>query len=105
MVRQAVLILALAGAALAQNGTPPAPPQKQEAPATERPDATQQMQLDLDQMDSLVNNMATQVSFIQNTNMSILLNSNVRLWTILLRDLRLQLEQQKRAAGRQSPHP
>jgi len=68
-------------------------------PAT-TPDPARQMQLDLDQMESLVNNMAAQVSFIRDTNMSILLNTNVRLWTVLIRDLRMQLqEQQQRHAG------
>src|SRR5262249_29799277 len=59
-----------------------------------RPDPAQQMKMDLDQMDSLLNNMATQTSFIHDTNMSILLNTNVRLWSLLLRDLRLQLDEQ-----------
>ena len=54
------------------------------------------MQLDLDQMESLVNNMAAQVSFIRDTNMSILLNTNVRLWSVLIRDLRMQLQEQQR---------
>jgi hypothetical protein len=47
-------------------------------------------------MDSLVNNMAAQVSFIRDTNMSILLNTNVRLWSILIRDLRMQLQEQQK---------
>ena len=64
-----------------------------------RPDPAQQMKIDLDQMDSLLNNMATQTSFIRDTNMSILLNTNVRLWSLLLRDLRLQVEAQQRQAG------
>ena len=68
--------------------------------AAPRPDSAQQIQLDLDQMESLVNNMAAQVSFIRDTNMSILLNTNVRLWTVLIRDLRMQLqEQQKHVAS------
>ncbi len=69
-----------------------------------RPDPAQQMKMDLDQMDSLLNNMATQTSFIRDTNMSILLNTNVRLWSMLLRDLRLQVEEQQRQAGAAQPH-
>ncbi len=65
------------------------------APAS-RPDPAQQMKLDLDQMESLVNNMAAQVSFIHDTNMSILLNTNVRLWMVLIRDLRMQLQEQQK---------
>ncbi len=57
------------------------------------------MQMDLDQMESMVNNMAAQVGFIHDTNMSILLNTNVRLWSVLIRDLRLQLQQQQKGAA------
>ena len=81
-----------------QKTPPPTTLQPAQSAAAPRPDSAQQMQLDLDQMESLVNNMAAQVSFIRDTNMSILLNTNVRLWMVLIRDLRLQLqEQQKRA--------
>ena len=66
--------------------------------AAVRSDAATQVQLDLEQMDGLVNNMAAQVGFIRDTNMSILLNTNVRLWRLLLRDLRLQLAEQQRHA-------
>ena len=79
--------------------TAAASPENRGAPA----DPTRQMQLDLEQMDSLVNNMAAQVSFIRDTNMSILLNTNVRLWTVLIRDLRMQLEQQQRHAAPEKP--
>jgi len=65
------------------------------------------MELDLDQMESLLSNMATEVSFISDTNMQILLSTNVRLWTLLLRDLRLQLAQQRHhgQAGPSQPAP
>lgn len=68
-------------------------------------DAAHQMQLDLDQMDSLVNNMAAQVGFIRDTNMSILLNTNVRLWSVLLRDMRLQMQEQQRHAAEKTSSP
>jgi hypothetical protein len=101
-----ILIVVLVGCAMAygqsvdQKAQQPAPAQSSAAatngaPAS-RPNPTQQMQLDLDQMDSLVNNMAAQVSFIHDTNMSILLNTNVRLWMVLIRDLRLQLQEQQK---------
>jgi hypothetical protein len=87
-----------------QPATQPAPSASGARPAT-TPDPAQQMQLDLDQMESLVNNMAAQVSFIRDTNMSILLNTNVRLWTVLIRDLRMQLEQQRGARQEKSSSP
>jgi hypothetical protein len=69
-------------------------------------DPARQMQLDLDQMESMVNNMAAQVSFIRDTNMSILLNTNVRLWTVLIHDLRMQVqEQQRHAASEKTSSP
>ena len=98
-----IMLFAASGVALAQtapqnpqpSSTPNATNSVPSAPAVQ-PDPAKQMQLDLDQMDSLVNNMATQVSFIRDTNMSILLNTNVRLWTVLIRDLRLQMQEQQK---------
>ena len=72
---------------------PPAGGIPQSAPPIDR---ARQMELDLNQMESLLNNMAAQVSFIRDTNMSILLNTNVQLWSVLIRDLRLQLQEQQR---------
>jgi hypothetical protein len=63
------------------------------------PDPAHQMQLDLDQMESLLNNMTAQVNFIRDTNMSILLQTNARLWSVLIRDLRMQLQEQQRHAA------
>ncbi len=85
-------------------------PQQNPAAGTANPsppsDPARQMQLDLDQMESMVNNMAAQVGFIRDTNMSILLNTNVRLWSVLIRDLRLQMqEQQRHAASEKSNSP
>ena len=110
------VIVASAVGAWAQATEPkaqqPAPAQNPAATATQappsRPDAAQQMRVDLDQMESLLNNMATQTSFIRDTNMSILLNTNVRLWSILIRDLRSLVDAQqgvKQAAPVSSPRP
>ena len=84
----------------AQSGALPAQQATTTAPAADAttPDPAAQMQRDLDQLESLLNNMATQTSFIHDTNMSILLNTNVRLWSILLRDLRMQVDAQQKAA-------
>lgn len=109
-----VIAMLMAGAAAAQTAgqTPQsAPPQTPAGAATQAPpqlpaggmtqqqplDSTRQMRLDLDQMDSLLNNMSAQVNFIRDTNMSILLNTNVRLWSVLIRDMRMQLQEQERA--------
>ena len=55
-----------------------------------------QMRADLNQMESLLNNMSSEVTFLRDQNLQILLNTNVRMWTILIRDLRLQLDEQER---------
>jgi hypothetical protein len=116
-----VIALLMTAAACAQtaNQTPQqAPPQLPAEGATQAPaqlpaggtiqsppplDSARQMRLDLDQMESLVNNMAAQVSFIRDTNMSILLNTNVRLWSVLIRDLRMELQEQERGKRPSSP--
>ena len=96
-----VMVCAMAyGQSADPNGQQPASTQSSvgetNAAPVQRPDPEQQMRLDLDQMESLVNNMAAQVSFIRDTNMSILLSTNVRLWTVLIRDLRIQLQEQQK---------
>lgn len=97
-------------AAGAQTAEPAPQPTSQPAAAQETPakpaapvDPAQQMQLDLDRMESLVNNMSAQVSFIHDTNMSILLNTNVQLWNVLIRDLRMQMQAQKKGATSEKP--
>jgi len=63
------------------------------APPTDR---LQQMRADLNQMESLMNNMSSEINFLRDQNLQILLNTNVRMWTILIRDLRRQLDEEQR---------
>ena len=79
------------------SGNPAAPPSASvPPPAVGR---IQQMRTDLNQMESLMNNMSSEITFLRDQNLQILLNTNVQMWTILIRDLRQQLddEEQKRA--------
>ena len=65
-----------------------------------------QMRTDLNHMESLLNNMSSEITFLRDQNLQILLNSNARMWTILIRDLRLQIdreEQQQRRTGKKAP--
>jgi hypothetical protein len=110
MIRQVVFLLVLSAGAWAQARPPaekPASPpeaagQVAAAPsATEAGDDLAQMRIDLNQMESLLNNMSSEITFLRDQNLQILLRSNARMWTILIRDLRLQIEREERSrAGR-----
>lgn len=96
MFSKLTLCLVLVVNATAQQLTLPAPPPSASpaAPA----DRIQQMRADLNQMESLMNNMQSEINFLRDQNLQILLTTNVRMWTILIRDLRMQLndEEQRR---------
>ena len=79
----------------AQQPAPPAPAQATPSTSSPAPDRIQQMRADLNQMESLMNNMQSEINFLRDQNLQILLNTNVRMWTILIRDLRRQLDDQE----------
>ncbi len=80
-------------------------------PASAKPgDDLAQMRTDLNHMESLLNNMSSEITFLHDQNLQILLNSNARMWTILIRDLRLQLDREEKRRGetkpsQSKPHP
>lgn len=75
-------------------------PAQTPAPSAQSTDRAEQMRADLNQMESLMNNMQSEINFLRDQNLQILLNTNVRMWTILIRDLRRQLdEEQRRTPG------
>ncbi len=61
------------------------------------------MRADLNQMESLMNNMQSEINFLRDQNLQILLTTNVRMWTILIRDLRMQLNDEEQRRTRRSP--
>jgi hypothetical protein len=71
------------------------------APAVQSSDRAEQIRADLNQMESLMNNMQSEINLLRDQNLQILLNTNVSLWTIFIRDLRRQLEEEQR----RSPAP
>jgi hypothetical protein len=83
-----LLLLLATEAALAQQPPSTAPTQ---APT----DRIAQMRADLNQMESLMGNMQSEINFLRDQNLQILLNTNVRMWTILIRDLRRQLDDEE----------
>jgi hypothetical protein len=104
MLLKATLILPLAAALIptlchAQQTSPPQPPSPQSS------DRVEQMRADLNQMESLMNNMQSEINFLRDQNLQILLNTNVRMWTILIRDLRRQLDEEQRRSPLPAPVP
>ena len=77
------------------------------APAVESSDRAEEMRADLNQMERLMNNMQSEINLLRDQNLQILLNTNVRMWTILIRDLRRQLdeEQPRSPASAHAPGP
>ncbi len=96
MLRKMTLLLALSANLFGQQPapTPPNPPSS---------NRVQQMRADLNQMESLMNNMQSEINFLRDQNLQILLNTNVRMWTILIRDLRAQLDEEERRGPLPAP--
>jgi hypothetical protein len=53
------------------------------------------MRDDLNKMESLNMNMSGEIMFLRDQNLQILLRTNSQMWTILIRDLRRQLEREE----------
>jgi hypothetical protein len=70
-----------------------APPTARQTPAS-NPDLAQ-MRTDLDRMESLLGNMSSEIEFLHDQNLQILLRTNAQIWTILIRDLRRQVDREE----------
>lgn len=86
--------MVLASQSLAQQASSPAP-----SPT----DRIAQMRADLNQMESLMGNMQSEINFLRDQNLQILLTTNVRMWTILIRDLRSQLDEEEERRSTNPP--
>ncbi len=62
------------------------------------------MRGDLNRLESLNLNMSSEIEFLRDQNLQILLRTNSQMWTVLIRDLRRQIdrEEQRRAMPRPS---
>lgn len=74
-------------------------------PSAQRPLATpgdelSQMRTDLDRIESLLGNMSSEIEFLRDQNLQILLRSNAQMWTILIRDLRRQIGREEELRSR-----
>jgi hypothetical protein len=80
-----------------------AQPQTAAPPATAQPpapgDDLAQMRTDLDRMESLLGNMSSEIEFLRDQNLQILLRTNAQIWTILIRDLRRQVDREQQQRG------
>lgn len=54
-----------------------------------------QIRDDLNKMESLNMNMSSEIEFLHDQNLQILLRTNSQMWTVLIRDLRRQLARQE----------
>jgi len=75
-------------------GTSAAP---QQGAVQSLPQSTDSSQIrdDLNKMESLNMNMSSEIEFLHDQNLQILLRTNSQMWTILIRDLRRQLALQE----------
>ena len=101
-LRQLACVLFLCAALPAQNSpqTLSAPnPQTAAAPvqqaSTQPGDELAQMRDDLNRLESLNLNMSSEIEFLRDQNLQILLRTNVQMWMVLIRDLRRQVEREE----------
>lgn len=75
--------------------SPPAPSAPQQPPAMPNSDLAQ-MRTDLDRMESLLGNMSSEIEFLRDQNLQILLRTNAQMWRMLISDLRRQVDREER---------
>jgi len=108
-------VLLLLSMLLWQNASPSNPnaPSAQAAPETpaQQPpsqpgDPLAQMRDDLNKLESLNLNMSSEIEFLRDQNLQILLRTNSQMWTVLIHDLRreVELEEQRRTMPRPADH-
>lgn len=120
-MRQIVFVLLLSSALLAQDSSsqrgtgdqvsnPAASGPAQlsvQQPPVGTGDELARMRDDLNKLESLNMNMTSEILFLRDQNLQILLRTNSQMWTILIRDMRQQIEreEQRRAVPPQPERP
>jgi TolA-binding protein len=74
-------------------------------PLAQASDDLAQMRVDLDRMESLNSNMSSEIEFLRDQNLQILLRTNSQMWTILIRDLRRQIDRDEQRRMTQPATP
>ena len=90
-------LVATVGSGQPQTGASPQSA-TQQPPAAPDSDLTQ-MRIDLDRMESLLGNMSSEIEFLRDQNLQILLRTNAQMWRMLISDLRRHVERQERQQG------
>ena len=96
-------VLALPARGVSQTANAPATPSPAAPTASLPPappnDELAQMRDDLNRLESLNLNMSSEIEFLRDQNLQILLRTNSQMWMVLIRDLRRQIdrEEQRRA--------
>jgi hypothetical protein len=75
-----------------------------QTPAPRPDDELAQIRTDLDRMESLNMNMSSEIEFLHDQNLQILLRTNSRMWTMLIQDLRKQIAREEQRGMGAQPH-
>jgi hypothetical protein len=111
MLRQMLAIVLLSCTLAAQTSTGQQAEGTQTTAATPAQSPTTQdnglaqMRDDLNKMESLNLNMSSETEFLRDQNLQILLRTNSQMWTILIRDLRRQLEREEQERAKEPFQP
>jgi len=83
-----------------------APEARAQQPPSQPGDPLAQMRDDLNKLESLNLNMSSEIEFLRDQNLQILLRTNSQMWTVLIHDLRreVELEEQRRTMPRPADH-
>ena len=87
-----------------QNSVPSGGAQSSSSPSSAPAnDDLARMRDDLNKLESLNLNMSSEIEFLHDQNLQILLRTNVQMWTILIRDLRQQVARQEQRQAAPPP--
>jgi hypothetical protein len=70
--------------------------QNQPPSAVQTDDELARMRDDLNRLESLNLNMSSEIEFLRDQNLQILLRTNSQMWGVLIRDLRQQIDREER---------
>lgn len=98
-MRRTVVTLMLASALLGQSFAQTPAANQSASAAQSQPASTDdlaQMRDDLNKLESLNMNMSAETEFLRDQNLQILLRTNSQMWTLIIHDMRRQLEREGR---------